>query len=381
MKICFILEHFFPHIGGSEMMFMEMAHHLTQMGCEVKVATSHSGGILGRRSYGRVEVHYFPWRNLWGHPVPKKKDLTDFVKWADIVHTSIHTAAPIASALSKKFNKPCVLTVHEVLGKKWFWVENPLKALLFRLYESFELKRSYTLYHAVSEATKRDLLKEKISPTQVVMIPLGIKRTFLQTPPHMSQKIDPVRTFLYFGRAGKTKGLNVLLAAIEQVKEQLPSDIRFLFILSHNPPEGRKKVLKSIKNKKLDSIISTQEPKSEEELPVAILSSYCVVIPSVTEGFGLSAAETCHLGVPLIVSDGGALPEVVSGKVLFFQNRNPRDLAEKILRACNNDFSSIPKKHFSYEQSTRQLLTVYESLKNYSASPSFAPLGQIITGK
>jgi glycosyltransferase involved in cell wall biosynthesis len=44
----------------------------------------------------------------------------------------------------------------------------------------------------------------------------------------------------------------------------------------------------------------------------------CFVYPSRYEGFGLQAAEAMAVGIPVIVSDGGALPEVVGDGALVF---------------------------------------------------------------
>src|ERR1044072_5201256 len=89
MKVCFILEHFYPHIGGGETMFKEYTSRLVKLGCEVKVATSNSGGVTGQVFYYNVAVTLFPWPSFFGRPIPRSKELYEFVKWADVVHAAI----------------------------------------------------------------------------------------------------------------------------------------------------------------------------------------------------------------------------------------------------------------------------------------------------
>jgi hypothetical protein len=70
LKICFITEHFPPHIGGVEMMFKAYSSRLVKAGCEVKVLTSNSGGVMGESIEDGVEIHHFDWRSIFGHPLP-----------------------------------------------------------------------------------------------------------------------------------------------------------------------------------------------------------------------------------------------------------------------------------------------------------------------
>ena len=55
---------------------------------------------------------------------------------------------------------------------------------------------------------------------------------------------------------------------------------------------------------------------SKPELIEKITQSDAVVIPSYSEGFCYAAVESVALGMPIISSGRGALPEVVSGKFI-----------------------------------------------------------------
>ena len=368
MKICFVAEHFPPHIGGGEKMFKEYSVRLTQAGCEVKVVTSNSGGLTGTFIEDGVEIHRFAWKSFFGHPVPRKKDLQDFVKWSDVVHTGTYTAAPVALAVARKFGKPCVVTVHEVLGKRWFWIEESrIKAALFYAFEQYVIKKNYTLYHAVSLATRKDLLQAGIDEWRTVTIYHGVEAQPIVSHVEEHQtsilgKAEGERVFLYFGRPGKTKGVFVLLDAIESLKDKLPRNVRFAFILSREPQWERETFISEVEKRGLNERVTIFNPMGYSQLGHAILESYCVIVPSITEGFGFTAAETCVLKQPIIASDGGSLPEVVSGRALFFQNRNSKDLAAKILLALQDQFMLIPEKTFAWEDSTKQLLESYKGI-------------------
>jgi len=53
---------------------------------------------------------------------------------------------------------------------------------------------------------------------------------------------------------------------------------------------------------------------SRSELPSYIAASDCIVVPSLSEGFGFAAAESCAMGKLIVASNVASLPEVVSGK-------------------------------------------------------------------
>jgi glycosyltransferase involved in cell wall biosynthesis len=371
VKVCFVLENFYPYIGGAETLFKEYTARLAESGCEIKVLTSTSGGVNGRACYDGVEVYHFPWRGLFSHPVPKSKDLRNFIEWSDLVHTATLTAAPVALSVAKEFNKPCLVTVFEVWGNKWFWIEkNYLKATLYYLFERYIISRNYSLYHAISASTQNDLIKSGVDNRLITVIYPGAKQMgsgpavhgFTDPPATSSEKQG--KTFLYFGRPGKPKGIFVLFEAIRAIRNQLPEGFGFTYIVSNKPLGQKNRLRRLVQKYALEDVIAVKDPLAEEDLVRTIKDAYCVIVPSITEGFGLSAVESCMLGKPVIVSDAGSLPEVAFGKVLFFQNRNSGDLAKKILMATEDKFEFVPPRAFDWNNSTKRLLKVYEDLIN-----------------
>ena len=368
MKVCFVLEHYYPHVGGAETITRGMTSWLVKLGCEVKVITSNSGGVEGISLHDGVEVYHFPWRSFFGHPVPDLKDIYEAAQWSDIVHTTTYTAAPKALKAARKFNKPCLVTVYEALGEKWFWVEGSyLKAFLFFCFERYVLKKKFSLYHAISRATRADLIECGIPSQLITTIHPGLRDEFKARPsggacPGLDRDGDNSKVFLFFGRPGKTKGIFILYDAIKNVRERITDDFRFVFVLSDDPLSEKNRLKRMVEEEGLTDRVIIRDSLPAERLIEAIRDSFCVIVPLITEGFGFSAAETCALGKPIIASDGGSLPEAVSGKVLFFQNRNSEDLAQKIVLATKGEFAIVADKRFDWQESTQQLLAAYEGL-------------------
>ena len=368
MRACIVTEHFLPHVGGLETEFWEFARSLTMLDCEVRVVTSDSGGIRGRTEREGVAIFHHAWPSLFGHPVPRYRDLKEHVEWADVVHTTTYTAGPVALSQSRRSEKPCIISVQECLGQKWFHVErNPLKALLFKQFERFVVQRPYTRWLAISEATRQDVLRVGIPSEKVSLVYLGIDNEYW-APSISSLDLSTLfdfprnsRIFLYFGRVGQTKGVEVLIDAIRSYRAHFPPDVRFGFILGSHPPGSRDKVRVKMNSLDLGDLARVVPSVPQDELRRYIRGAFAVVVPSITEGFGFSAAETSSLEVPIISSDGGSLPEVVSGKHLFFKNRSSEDLGRILLRAIRGEWEVRPKIEFSWPVAAKRLLEIYES--------------------
>ena len=352
-------------------MFYEVAKRLVSLGHEVRVVARNVGEeYLGEKTVDGIRIRYCRWKSAFGHPLPRKKDIEDVIEWCDVVHTSIFTTAPVTSRLAGKYGKPALLTVYEVRGFKWFWTDVFYRALVYFAVEQYCTRQRFDRYHAISEATKRDFEKYcgKRDITRVYLASdlkdEDIKEISL--PDHFGIKNKKV--FLYYGRPGRTKGVFVYEKAIAMLKQSGAdlSNVRFCFLLGAEPVGPRKEFLQSVVRDGLKGLVKVRTSVSRGELLSCIRQADCVVVPSITEGFGFSALEACLLGTPLIVSDAGSLPEVVYGKCLKFANRDAGDLAAKIgavIEKGDEAFDDIEEKSFSVEEMTDGILKIYGEMK------------------
>jgi glycosyltransferase involved in cell wall biosynthesis len=69
------------------------------------------------------------------------------------------------------------------------------------------------------------------------------------------------------------------------------------------------------------------------DLPGLYANAELFVLPSLDEGFGLPALEAMACGAPMLVSNGGALPEVVADAGVIFDATKPNDLTSS-LKCC-----------------------------------------------
>lgn len=369
MKIAIVLPHFYPYVGGGEKMFYDLAKGLLQRGHEVRVVARNVGDeYCGEKVVDGIPVRYCRWKSAFGHPLPNPKDIAPAIQWCDVVHTSIFTTSPVVSYLAKKYHKKSLLTIYEARGKKWYWADSMIRATAFFVVEQISCRMPFDCYHAISDATKRDV--------ETYCGKKNVKRVYLANEMEESME-DPdfslrnyfgipedSKVFLYYGRPGKTKGVQVYEKAIRllSVKNRLDSNVRFCFLLGKEPEDLRAQFIQQIHQDGLAEFVKIGDSVTREQLAAAIHQADCVVVPSLTEGFGFSALEACQMGAKLIYSDGGSLPEVTFGTCKAFKNRDAVDLARKIyrvMRGKSDAFDTVEEKKFTYEEMIGGLEKLY----------------------
>ena len=94
----------------------------------------------------------------------------------------------------------------------------------------------------------------------------------------------------------------------------------------------------------------------------------CAVVPSLYEGFGLPAGEAMACQVPVVSTDGGALPEVVGEAGLIVRARDHEVLKESIARLLRSpdlrkEYGKKGReriiKNFSWYRCAKQMESLY----------------------
>ena len=120
MKILFICENYYPHIGGAEVVFKNLAERYVQQGHKVTILTHLLKGTKKRETINGVEIYRVP--SVHSRYVFTFSSLQLAVKLArkqDIIQTTSFYGAPPAWLAAKITGKKVVITVHEVWIGKW----------------------------------------------------------------------------------------------------------------------------------------------------------------------------------------------------------------------------------------------------------------------
>ena len=161
------------------------------------------------------------------------------------------------------------------------------------------------------------------------------------------------------------KGTQHLIPAIAQLVKEFP-DLRLTFIGAPKPGGSTEQ---SIKASGLENRIEFLHGISTQRIVVLYASASIAIVPSEYEGFGFPAGEAMACGVPVVSSNGGALPEVVGDAGVIVPSKNPAALAaairELFLDQTRCDNLSVAGRarilaHFNWSNVALQMTAFYE---------------------
>ncbi len=372
MKILFVSEYYIPHIGGVELVLKNVAERLVKLGHNVSIVTSKLPNTLEYEEINGVKVYRVN--------VPQKGNrywftffsvfkLWKLAKGVDLIHTTTWNAAFPAWVVAKLRRKRCVITVHEVNVPTWKYLEkNKLNVLFHKLYEKMVFLLPFDKYMAVSQYTRDCLINFfDIQDKKIEVIYNGIDYGLFDPAKANGLKIRKKVTledfFVYmtFGRPGFTKGVEYLIQAVPLISEKIPKS-KLLLILADDPKERYEMILRMIKHLRVEDKIILHNPVPRKELPNYIAAADCIVVPSLSEGFGFTAAEACAMGKPVVATDVASLQEVVSGRYVLVEPRNSEAIAEGVEKVYKGEVEDKGKKIFTWDECVVEYLKLYQEV-------------------
>jgi len=98
-----------------------------------------------------------------------------------------------------------------------------------------------------------------------------------------------------------------------------------------------------------------------------------IILPTYEETFGLVVAESMLMGTPVIGSNAGGVPEIISDNYngLLFESRNYKSLSKKILSIyesedlrikLSNNAKIFANEHYNYQKHFTKLTDIIQRL-------------------
>lgn len=282
----------------------------------------------------------------------------------DIIHSN-HIW--ILSSIAANFDKPLIVTMHgtDLIGynktkkydKEILNVLSNAKKIITVSKDNYRLLN--TVFPNVSNKT--------------VLIPNGYndKVFFLQTynkeevlkELKINKKYNKIIT--YVGKLVEVKGIDILLKAATLYQRE---DILTLIAGEGVLLESLQKMAKELKLKNVEFIGN----QTQENLRKIYNISDVVVVPSRSEAFGLVIIESLACGTPVIGSNVGGIPDIITPKTgILFDENDYIGLAQNILNIINNKLifdskfiAQSTKDKYSQDKIIDNVIDVYKKLKN-----------------
>jgi N-acetyl-alpha-D-glucosaminyl L-malate synthase BshA len=367
MKIGIVL---YPTFGGSGVVGTELGKALAAKGHEIHFITYSQPVRLGsfRENifYHEVSVSDYPLFEYQPYETVLTSKMVDVVKYEKLDVLHVHYAIPHASAAymarqilrSQGIEIPFVTTLHgtdiTLVGK------DPS----FEPVITFCINESNAVT-AVSESLKRDTYSHFNTTREIAVIP-----NFIVPADQPSQGCsnlrrryakDHERILCHISNFRKVKRVEDVLQIFSIVRNRIPSK---LILAGDGPERNNLERLARELNIWDDVIFLGKVRDTAHVLEIADV----FLLPSETESFGLAALEAMAVGVPVISSNTGGIPEVnIDGETGFLSNVGAvEEMAENTLKILENDelhqtFRKNALKR-SHEFALDKILPMYEAI-------------------
>jgi len=203
----------------------------------------------------------------------------------------------------------------------------------------------------------------------VIMPQLGVD-TDLFAPAHRKRCAE--FTAGYLGRLVYEKGIDILLSSLAILRERGRGI--HLMVCAEGPL--RQELVRRAHEKNLSQLVSWREPVPHSEVPQVMAELDVLVLPSRTvarwkEQFGHVLIEAMAMGIPVVGSSCGEIPNVIGRQDLIFAENDPRELAEILERMVQDDewraevsqyVAERVSRLYTHETIAKRLVSVYRNL-------------------
>jgi len=268
----------------------------------------------------------------------------------DLIHSHGYRADVIGGLLAKLTGLPLISMCHG-------FISNDRHLTIYNRLDRFMLRFARKII-AVSSGIKEELIRSGIEAAHITTIQNAVdgsseSETITQNRQTRRQLCNLAeKDFVvgYVGRLSEEKGVKYLIEAISMLNEsRVPVK---LLIIGEGP---QKKALEDFaKERSIEHIVLFAGFQNDIDSWLPAIDVF--VLPSLTEGTPMSLLEAMALGIPVIASSVGGVPQVVDSEKngILVSPGKPEDIKEAIQLLYNNEDL---RKRFAEEAQKKIKLT------------------------
>jgi len=218
---------------------------------------------------------------------------------------------------------------------------------------------------AVSETTKRDLSSLlSVEPSRVSVVYQGIEPPAVETEQDKDaiaeSGLRPQGYLLFVGVISIRKNLLGLIRAFERSQAR-----RGLKLVLVGPMSMGSEQIRAC-GEQLGSSVVLTDSVSQTRLAALYRNAAAFVFPTYYEGFGRPILEAMSYGLPVLIGNRGAAPEIAGGTAVEADPFSIESMAEGIDAALNADFDADAARsraaEFTWRRCGDQLVQLYRKL-------------------
>lgn len=309
-----------PHVGGAEIIAFEFAKRLVKDNHKVTffsrvfpncLKEEVLDGVKIIRKGNKLSVYLEAF--LYYKSLKKKPDIV-----IDMVNT-LCWQTPLYVPKKNRF------AYVNQLAKEVFFFElpKPISYIAYFLEKFQYLTYKNTRFICYSKSTKKDLQEFGISVKNISIFSMGLDHSRYES----SGKKTSYPLFLYVGRLVKMKRVDLCIRAFKDTVKKY-KNAKFA-IIGNGPDEERlTKIVKDLKLSKNVIFVNKNNffiKKTKFDIKIKLMQeAWCLLLPSVKEGWGMVVTEAAACGTPSIVSNvTGLRDSVVKDKTGLVLSEKP----------------------------------------------------------
>ncbi|MFK7895400.1 MAG: glycosyltransferase family 4 protein [Myxococcota bacterium] len=249
---------------------------------------------------------------------------------------------------------PVLALCHHLFGEVAFQqVALPIAAGVFTAERGIPWAYKKSLFLAISESSRDDLIRRGLDPRMITVSHPGIDRPLaadgLEQEPNI--KDDRALRITYVGRLERYKRIDIFIEAAALLKERFPELI--LTIIGRGPERDRLESL--ARERGLGECTEFPGFISNEARDALLADSRACIFPSEKEGWGLTVIEANALGTPVVARDAEGLRDSVRHQEtgLLVPSEDPADYARALSRLLETNETVFEMRQAAVDWSRR----------------------------